>query len=117
MEDFLLGLLKEFALTTMRAGAEMTAKAAYNYIGSSFNSSSNAKTKLYHVGTNFYMKSNTILYYSFEDNIVYGYSLNDFGNRWVTTQISTSENPSNYDGGYFYVQRFYRDQYGNLYKD
>lgn len=117
MEDLLLGLLKEFAGAAMRTGGELTAKAAYNYIGSSFSSSSKADTKLYHVGTNFYMKSNTILHYSFVDNIVYGYSLHDFGDRWVRTHISTSENPSNYDGGYWYVQKFYRDQYGNLYKD
>lgn len=116
MEDLLLDLLKEFAGAAMRTGGELTAKAAYNYVGSAFSSSSNTNAKLYHVGTNFYMKTNTILYYSFEDNVVYGYDLKNFGDRWIRTPISTSENPNNFEG-YFYAQKFYRDQYGKLYKD
>ena len=117
MEEELLDILKDLGKEALRTGIRVTGEVAYKYLSKKMDRKSNSNTKLYHVGTNFFMNTNTVLYYSFEDNVVYGYSLHDFGDRWVQTNISLSENPANYDGGYSHIQKLYRDAHGNLYVD
>ncbi|MEO0686803.1 MAG: hypothetical protein AAFY76_17610 [Cyanobacteria bacterium J06649_11] len=114
MEGILENLLADFITQAKSEGIRLGVRSMYEYVQNTLQSSKNTYSQLYHAGRMYYMNDNSLLYYSDEENTVYGYDFNQFGDRWVETNISILENPGKY-GGYFRVQKYLTDINGNLF--
>ena len=114
MEDILDEIVVEFRNQVIRHAVQATSNAFMSFFRGSLKSTATVTVPVRNVGRNFYMRSNVTLWYNFKDSTVYMYSVADFGNRWVESDIPINKNPMQL-GKVLAIDELYEDAYGNLY--
>jgi len=116
MEDFLEGLIEEFAYTVMREGGKLAASNIFSFISGNSSSAKSTNARLILSGVLYYMNDGTLLYFGNNGRgIVTGYNYYTWGDRWVETNVPFAPVPYNFNGGISHSKKYYRDQYGKLY--
>lgn len=116
MEDFLTEFVSEFVSAAFREGGRLSAKGIYNAVSNQSGSASSTNTRLHFAGILYYMADGTLLYFKNDGRqVVTGYNIHTWGDRWVETDVPFAYAPSSYNGGVTQKVDYYMDEYGRLY--